>query len=161
MGHKDLQPGGRLVVGGWALGDGGVDGDLAGTEVHVECNEHASGDHGPDPDQAGLRAEGAAGPEFGAALPGVQEGCAHGLEAAHGETVDVALEKVPGDVQPDGDGELAGEDTGVLRERELARKPPSTRTSPYVGEASVLGCAGKQVCTCRVPASTHTHYVSL
>src|SRR3712207_2416395 len=86
-----------------------MDGDFTAAQADPERNEEDAQDHRGGAEQPTLGSEGVAGPQGGSTLIRAQEGRAHGLQAAHGEAEDAALEEVPGDVQADGDGELAGQ----------------------------------------------------
>src|SRR5215211_6055622 len=83
-----------------AFGEWRVERDLAGPQASPEHHDERG-------EQARLRSEGTAGPEVGARLPCGEESRAERSEAAHGKTVDGALEEVPGNVQPYGYRQLA------------------------------------------------------
>src|SRR5215203_4801053 len=89
------------------FGEWSVERDLAGSQASPERYEENPQHHDERGEQARLRSEGTTSPELGACLLCGDERCAERSEAAHGETVDGALEKVPGNMQPYGYRQLA------------------------------------------------------
>src|SRR5215212_8728429 len=126
------------TAGRW-LGDRGLHRSLARAGTDPEDDKEAPDEARGDVEQAGLRAEDAAGKEERPALLSGENRSAHGFEAAHREAEDVALEEVPGDVQPNGDGEPPREDVSD------SQKEPR--------EGYVDGANGRGVRIAQVPES--------